>query len=474
MAPARQTSKSHSRPRGSGHGQLTLVEHALCPLDPETSLSENLIHATEYHYTDANRHQQTARARVFSPLGLSAHDELFLWGLLSVTLSQPDVEAELHATPHYFLRQLGLIDQHARRGGRQYQQFTDSLARLAAVVYQNDRFYDPIRSEHRRVSFGFLSYSLPLEPESCRAWRIIWNPLFFEMVQAGAGHFRFDLATYRSLEPASRRLFLLLSKIFQRRPTSPRFDLLHLAVNVLGFSPTITTADLKKKVRRCVERLAELGVVAGSASAEIFEKERAGQYRVLLQRGPYFDHKATFVPLGIADSAVGESMAQIGLEPAVIQRLSKQNPTHILREWADITLAALERFGASYFKRSPAAYFVDNVQHARDGGRTAPDWWHELKKAERVQQAENDRRRRQIAAEPPVESTLPKESRKLFIDVTNELFKQFQSAGQPPETARMNAQRFAAEHIKRMSKSTEPSPRALDALRLVLPSDQSS
>lgn len=474
MAAAKQKSKSTLRPRGSGHGQLTLVEHALCPLDPEASLSENLIHTTEYHYTDSSRHQQTARVRVFSPLGLSAHDELFLWGLLSVTLSQPDVEAELHATPHYFLRQLGLIDQHARRGGRQYQQFTDSLARLAAIVYQNDRFYDPIRSEHRKVSFGFLSYSLPLEPESCRAWRIIWNPLFFELVQAGAGHFRFDLATYRSLEPASRRLFLLLSKIFQRRPTSPRFDLLHLAVNVLGFSPTISAADLKKKVRRCVERLAELGVVAGSASAEIFEKERAGQYRVTLQRGPYFDHKAAFVPLGIADSAVGESLAQIGLEPAVIQRLSKQYPTHLLREWADITLAAKERFGVSYFKRSAAAYFVDNVQNARDGGRTAPDWWHELKKAERMQQAENDRRRRQSAATPAVESSLPKESRKLFVEVTNELFKQFQSAGQTPETARMNAQRFAAEHIKRMSKPAENDPRALNVLRLIPPSDQSS
>ena len=474
MATAKQKSKSTSRPRGSGHGQLTLVEHALCPLDPETSLSENLIHTTEYHYTDSSRHQQTARARVFSPLGLSAHDELFLWGLLSVTLSQPDVESELHATPHYFLRQLGLIDQHARRGGRQYQQFSDSLARLAAVVYQNDRFYDPIRAEHRKVSFGFLSYSLPLEPESCRAWRIIWNPLFFEMVNAGAGHFRFDLATYRSLEPASRRLFLLLSKIFQRRPTSPRFDLLHLAVNVLGFSPTITTADLKKKVRRCVERLADLGVVAESASAKIFEKERAGQYRVTLERGSYFDHKAVFTPLGIADSAVGASMAQIGLEPAVIQRLSKQFPTATLREWADITLAARERFGVSYFKRSPAAYFVDNVQHARDGGRTAPDWWHELKKAERMQQAENDRKRRQIATEPPVESTLPKESRKVFIEVTNELFKQFQSAGQSPETARLNAQRFAAEHIKRMSKPAEENPRVLNALRLVDHSDQSS
>jgi hypothetical protein len=159
-----------------------LVEHALCPLDPDASLTENLIHSAEYHFTDRSRHQQTARARVFCPLGLSASDELFLWGLLSLTLSQPEPEIELHATPHYCLRQLGLIDQHARRGGRQYQQFADSHARLGAVVYQNDRFYDPIRAEHRSVSFGFLSYSLPLDPASSRAWRIAWNSLFFELV----------------------------------------------------------------------------------------------------------------------------------------------------------------------------------------------------------------------------------------------------------------------------------------------------
>jgi hypothetical protein len=207
-----QSKKTPARWRSTGHGQLTLVEHALCPLDPEASLTENLIHTAEYHFTDSSRHQQTARARVFCPLGLSASDELFLWGLLSLTLSQPEPEIELHATPHYCLRQLGLIDQHARRGGRQYQQFADSLARLGAVVYQNDRFYDPIRGEHRSVSFGFLSYSLPLDPASSRAWRIAWNGLFFELVQAAAGSFRFDLHTYRELDPASRRLFLLLSR----------------------------------------------------------------------------------------------------------------------------------------------------------------------------------------------------------------------------------------------------------------------
>ena len=96
------------------------------------------------------------------PLGLTAHDEFYLWGLLALTFSQPEPESEFHATPHYCLRQLGVIDQHDRRGGRQYRQFSTALERLSAVRYQNQAFYDPVRAEHRRVSFGLFSYSLPL------------------------------------------------------------------------------------------------------------------------------------------------------------------------------------------------------------------------------------------------------------------------------------------------------------------------
>jgi hypothetical protein len=57
-------------------------------------------------------------------------------------------------------------------------------------------------------------------------------------------------------------------------------------------------------------------------------------------------------------------------------------PKTLLREWTDITLAAEERFGPSFFKKSPAAYFVDNVKHAAAGTRTAPDWWLEMHKHE--------------------------------------------------------------------------------------------
>ena len=226
-----RTSKSTSR---LGLGQLTLVEHALCAADPKRSLSYNYEHKVTYAFFDKQHRRQQAHAHVWCPAGLSPHDEFYLWGLLALTLAQPQTDGQLLATPHFCLRRLGVIDQHSKRGGRQYRQFAHVLQRLSAVTYQNDAFYDPLRAEHRRVSFGFFSYSLPLDVASGRSWRIVWNPLFWELAQATGGHLRFDLDTYRELSVVARRMFLLLGKVFYRRRESPKFELRQLAVNVLG------------------------------------------------------------------------------------------------------------------------------------------------------------------------------------------------------------------------------------------------
>ena len=43
------------------------------------------MHETSYEYTDRNKHTKTAKVRVLCPFGLSASDELTLWGLLALT-----------------------------------------------------------------------------------------------------------------------------------------------------------------------------------------------------------------------------------------------------------------------------------------------------------------------------------------------------------------------------------------------------
>ncbi|HEY1598864.1 MAG TPA: hypothetical protein VGG64_04635 [Pirellulales bacterium] len=174
--------------------------------------------------------------------------------MLALTFSQPEPTVEFSATPYYCLRQLGLIDNAFHRGGKNYELFRAALERLSAVTYQNSGFYDPLRGEHCQVAFGLFSYRLPLDQDSSRAWRFYWDPLFFEICQAAGSALAFDLDTYRRLDNASRRLYLLLKKVFHRHPAALTFDLRHLAVHVLGFSPTQAMWRLKAKVMSCIER----------------------------------------------------------------------------------------------------------------------------------------------------------------------------------------------------------------------------
>ena len=376
----------------SGIGQLTLVEHALCPLDSRISLVENLVHNAVFSFTDGQRRRRHGQAQVVCPAGLSASDEFYLWGLLAICLSEPEPDVEFYATPHYCLRRLGVIDQFLRRGGRQYRQFTQAIERLSLIRYRNDRFYDPVRGEHRRVSFGFFSYNLPLDPDSSRAWRFGWDPIFFGFVRAAGGHLWFDLSVYRRLDPASRRLLLFVSKLFHRRTTA-RIDLRQLGVDVLGFTPTMALRNLRAKVAACGQRLVEVGVLSDWECV----KTGKGQYIVLLNRGIHYRHGLRENDRPKANEcSVGHLLGAIGFEERSIGRLLRKYPSRLLQEWADITLAAKERHGMSFFKRSPQAYFVDNVRHAVEGRRTPPDWWHQLRKAEEQGMRPAMRRGRQI------------------------------------------------------------------------------
>lgn len=412
---------------------MTLVEHALCPLDGRVSLAENLTHQSSFDFSDGRRRRRSGRVLVHCPRGLSAHDELFLWGLLALTLADPDSGGELCATRHYILRELGLIDAGSRRGGKQYDRFSESLRRLAAVQYENDSFYDPLRAEHRRVSFGFLSYSLPLDPESSRAWRIVWDPLFFELAQAVGGALRFDWRLYRDLDAASRRLYLFLAKLFARCERTHPLDLGALAVNVLGFSPSLIPRDQKAKVARSLRRLAACGIIR--PEPDMIRRVGVGRFRVVAAKGAALRRPSGGLT-GI-ESPLVAPLADIGFDPAAVQRILKRFPVRTVREWVDITLAARERFGAGFFTRSPMAYLMDNLQKAVSGERTPPDWWRDIRRAEERGRAARARRRSEPGLDPPSRQALASLS-----DVHETIFEQFRAAGQSERTARRNVRRY--------------------------------
>ncbi|MCA9064167.1 MAG: hypothetical protein KDA96_13950, partial [Planctomycetaceae bacterium] len=352
---------STSPPKATGIGQLSLVEHALCPLDPKLSLVKNLVFDCKYSYSDTSGERLSSNVSVFCPLGLSASDELYLWGMLALTLRQTDPLPEFYATPHWCLRQLQVIDHANKRGGRQYQQFADAMRRLSAITYISDAFYDPIRQEHRKVRFHFFSYSLPSDNDSGRAWHFMWDPLFFKMVLATAGQFRFDLAVYRELDAASRRLFLFASKVLSRRPEVRALPLEHVAHDLLGFSPSLANYDSKIKINKCIEKLVRLQVLS---DGDVF-RTGPGKFFVRLRRGAYFnvapELRGSLAP---CDSPLFEPLQAIGFDDVSANRLIRRYRSDLLSEWIDITQAAIERFGRSYFHKSPMAFLVDSVSKA--------------------------------------------------------------------------------------------------------------
>jgi len=128
-------------------------------------------------------------------------------------------------------------------------------------------------------------------------------------------------------------------------------------------------------------------------------------------------------------------MKTIGLDARAIRRCLRDYSHTILQQWIDITLAARERHGERFFRRSAAAYFIDNVKNAAKGTRTPPDWWHDLQRQERQSKS--------------ARQSKPKKQHTTAIDhddaksLTNILYQQFRDLGQSEDSARTNAQRFA-------------------------------
>jgi hypothetical protein len=456
---------------GSGRAQLTLVEHALCPLDTSAALTEGLTHRSEFFYLDESRHQRKATVKVVCPFGLSPGDELYLWGLMALTLSQPEPSVEFYATPHYCLSELGVIPRAGgpgSKGGKNYGLFRQAITRLAAVTYINDHFYDPIAGEHRNVAFGFLSYSLPSNLASSRAWRFVWDPIFFEFCRAAKGSLIFDLEMYRSLDFASRRLFLLLKKIFWRNAQSPAFDVRHLGVHVLGFAPSIDLRDLKIKIARCIGRLAEQGIIevpAGDSGARgLFAKKGVGAYTVQFRRGTYFEKKA---PAPSPDSLTGSPLygplGAIGFDDASIARIIRKYKPQLIQVWADITLAAKEK-SSGFFKVSPQAYFMDNIERASRGTRTPPDWWYEHRKEEDRRERESKRQLLNLPARPKdpkdeeraFEEFLKGEGQRAFAEILERLMRQYRDAGQTAPEAARSAVEAARNHLRNRFRQEYP------------------
>ena len=459
-----------------GLAQLSLLETALCPLDVKISVG-GFVHEAKYFFTprsdDAAGKRKAANVRVSAPLGLLPNDEYNLWGLLALTFASHEPQPRLMATPHWCLRQLGVLRPDRSKGGSQYVTFRESLNRLAHVTYHCDGFYNPIKNAHEFATFGFLDILLPSDPESSRAWELRWNSVFFEFCRATGGKLLFDLDLFRQLDYASRRLFLKLKDRFWRKQTA-QFDLGHLAIDGLGFSPAIRPCDLKVKLSRSIRKLLEYRIIRlpeGAASPkQLFTKRAKGCYAVTFHRGSYFDLPAGTTPAllqqtGIADSPLYDPLKAIGFEDSAVRRIIRQYPARTVQRWAEITLIAMEKTPRGFpgFKTSPQAFCMHGIQNAH----MPPDWYYAEKKRE---ERRDWQQYRAAASEREVEDAAAyhTERAKAFkrhideeigrdaYEQTVRMFQEFHAASLHPEAAREAALRDANRHYEAGFRFPEP------------------
>jgi hypothetical protein len=413
------------------------------------------MHETTYAFSDTNRNRKKARVRIGMLDGMSAHDELYLWGLLALALSQPTPSADFFATPYFCLRQLGLITAD-KRGGREFELFRAALKRLAGIRYQNDAFYDPVRGEHREVSFGFLNFSLPLDRSSSRAWRFAWDPIFFELAVASGGALSFDMTVYKNLDAASRRLYLYLKKRFFRTDVIEPLDVRSLAVHVLGFSAALELKHLKQKILRSASQLVDRELLKFPANAtsvsDLIEKKRKGVFTIRLHKGPAFDRPVYAALMEMRDSPLYDPLRSVGFDDSTVHRLLKTYPSKLLEQWADITLAAKERQGASFFTKSPQAYFTDNIKAAVDKRRTPPDWWRDLRKRELELERKQERSKaallRESREDKAFEAYLATEAREAFANAMDRIAKDLRKVGKQEHEVKSQAEYLARMHFK--------------------------
>ena len=379
-----------------GIAQLSLLETALWPLSGKLTLS---TFETSYSYMTASGSMR-AEVKVRSTLGLQNFDEFVLWGLLGATLSRPDAGAMLLATPYWMLRHLGLDT-----GGSQYAMLRESLVRLTAASYQNTGFYNPETREREFAAFQFLSILLPTVGgaghivDNDRCWRIEWNPVFFRFCRATGGNLLFDLDLYRSLTPASRRLFLKLKDRFWRAKRV-FLNVDDLTINGLGFSAERPLKKRKFDLTNCLRELLHHDVIAlgrgQTDPRDLFQRRGKGSYVVVLYEGAYFrqplTRRATSEQNAITDDPLFEPLQQIGVDEAGIRRLFREFSRGVIGRWVRITDAAMHEMPRGFpgFKVSAAAFLIDGIQN----NRTPPDWLYAHEKKQQHEQWELDKAER--------------------------------------------------------------------------------
>lgn len=279
-----------------GRDHLNLAEHRISVLprrqpvdDRGKKLDEVTYDSTRYDPVLKRRVPRSVTLTTNSRLGLpTPADENVLLALLCVARQQNAFsDPKVYFTPHELF-----VLMRWSPNSRSYERFRDVLERLSALrlIYRNAWWDSHTRGFETEFSTGLIaSYELTRQRTGRRkagtlppSW-IVWNPNFFESLQAGSVK-RLNLEQVFSLKlPASQQMYRYLDKHFFYT-SQVDIDLREFACGHIGLSTAYDTGKLKSRLRPAIAELESIRFIEPAEESARFRKIRPGVWRVRIEK----------------------------------------------------------------------------------------------------------------------------------------------------------------------------------------------
>lgn len=401
---------------GTAYAGLDFIKAAFCPLDfkaqrlsdhpsflllgkkdaalGELDVGPTLHYPRQFLYTDVHGHRKAGTQLITAAFGLGPVDfDLFL-GLFTYL-------KRLHGTPEggrsfltldFLARQLGLPAE----GQAQYQRLRSRVFRFSYVKYTSSAFWNPHQRCYDIKNFGFWNLaSLSRVTESRRPIEFEWDPSLLKIIESSA-MLLFDYDLYRSLSPAVRRLYLVANRDGWNQQDSSIFLADDFAIHQIGYSEKPTLKKLRRQKLRTLLREAEdAGLICpyqpwGGYFQTINTGLHRGKTALRWSRGPLLktkpaDNDGRRYTDRIENDALYAQVQELKdeegkpMSPHVFRVLVARFGREKMQKHVCVVLAQKEHHPMS-FTRSEIAAYMDRLQHDRPD----PDWYADLKRAERL------------------------------------------------------------------------------------------
>lgn len=401
---------------GTAYAGLDFIKAAFCPLDfkaqrlsehpsflllgkrdaaiGELEVGQTLHYPRQFLYTDQHGHRKTGTQLVTAGFGLAPVDfDLFL-GLFTYLKRLQELPAggRSFLTLDFLKRQLGLPAE----GQSQYQRLRSRIFRFSYVKYTSSAFWNPEAKSYDIKNFGFWNLaSLSRMTESRRPIEFEWDPSLLKIIERSA-MLVFDYDLYRSLSPAVRRLYLVANRDGWNQQDSSIFIADDFAIHQIGYTERPEFQKQRHyKLRQLLRDAEEIGLIRpyqpwGGYFQTINSGIHRGKLALRWSRGPLLKTKPAqsdgrlFVDR-IENDALFAQVQELRdeegkpISPHVFRVLVARFGREKMQKHICVLLAQKEHHPGS-FTRSEVAAFIDRLQH----DRPEPDWYQDLKRAERL------------------------------------------------------------------------------------------